>query len=275
MRIADNIDNIFLALSKDLLKAPQVGNTRELNNVRITLKDITKNIVSVRDLSPSYLFGELLWYFNGDESLDFISNYSSFWKNISDDGETCNSAYGYLMQCRDGFNQIEKVIDILTDDPESRRAKINVNVPNVRVKETLDEPCTMSLHFMIRKGNLDCTAIMRSNDIWFGFPYDAAFFTTLQKYIAMRLNVGYGWYTHFAVSLHMYDRDAEKLAQIVNNPISRPIRFDDYSFFKNFNYIFDSLKVAKKYDMNVKEMTMRLMHELCGYDKEEKLCSDS
>lgn len=240
-RISTNIDDIYLTMCKDLLKAPRVGNTRELNNVKLVLKDITKNIVSVRGLSPSYLAGELLWYFNGDNSLEFISNFSKFWNGISDDGETCNSAYGYLMQAKHGFNQIEKVIEILETDPLSRRAKINLNVPNPNVKETLDEPCTMSLHFMIRKNKLDCTVVMRSNDVWFGFPYDVAFFTTLQKYIAKRLGVGYGWYTHFAVSFHMYDRDAEKIATIVENSVSKPIDFDETKFFAYFRLIFDAL----------------------------------
>ena len=172
-RISTQIDNIYLSIAKDLLKAPKVGNTRELNNVKLVLKDITNNIVSIRGLSPSYLFGELLWYFNGDNSLEFISKFSKFWEKISDDGVTCNSAYGYLIMHRHGFDQLEKVIDILTADPNSRRAKININFPNENVNTTKDEPCTMSLHFMIRKNKLDCTAIMRSNDVWFGFPYDA------------------------------------------------------------------------------------------------------
>ena len=244
-RIGTNIDDIYLMLARDLLKAQKVGNTRELNNVKIVLKDITQNIVSVRGISPSYLFGELLWYFNSDNSLEFISQFSSFWNGLSDDGKTCNSAYGYLIQEAHGFNQIEKVIEILKEDPLSRRAKININVPNPLVKETKDEPCTMSLHFMIRKNNLDCTVIMRSNDIWFGFPYDVAFFTELQKYIARELGVGYGWYTHFAVSLHMYDRDKEKLAKIVKNPISKPIEFDREKFFGYHEHLY---RVAKECD---------------------------
>lgn len=258
-RISTNIDNIYLAMCKDLLKAPKVGNTRELNNVKLVLKDITKNVVSVRGLSPSYLFGELLWYFNGDRSLDFISNFSKFWNNISDNGQTCNSAYGYLMQYRHDFNQIEKVIEILEDDPLSRRAKINLNVPNRYVKETKDEPCTMSIHFMLRKNKLDCTVIMRSNDMWFGFPYDVAFFTELQKYIADRLGVEYGWYTHFAVSLHMYDRDEEKIAEIVKNPISKPIEFDREKFFENYRKIFSILKYLSLEGMDIKKCTMALL----------------
>lgn len=256
-RISNNIDTIYLSLCKDLLKAPRVGttrdgSTRELLNVKFVLKDINKNIVSVRGLSPSYLCGELLWYFSGLNSLEFISRFSKFWEKLSDDGETSNSAYGYIMQHKFGFNQIEKVIEQLTVDPYSRRAVINLNTPNERMIETKDEPCTIALQFMIRKGKLDCTAIMRSNDIWFGTPYDVAFFTELQKYIAQRLGVGYGWYTHFATSLHLIDRNYEQVKNIVDHPESRKMSIDVKILNDNRKMVLDALEEHR--DMNQKQL---------------------
>ena len=41
----------------------------------------------------------------------------------------------------------------------------------------------------------------------FGLRNDLGFFISLQKYIAKRLNVPIGTYTHFAMSIHFYDRD--------------------------------------------------------------------
>lgn len=276
-RISTSIDDIYLTVAKDLLKATPIngmerndirdGNTRELLNVKLVLKDINNNIVSIRGISPSYLMGELLWYFSGNNKLEFISKFGSAWENLSDDGVTCNSAYGFLMKYAHGFNQIEKVIEILKRDPNSRRAKINLNTPNEHVIETRDEPCTMCLHFMIRNNNLDCTAVMRSNDIWFGFPYDVAFFTELQKYIAMRLGVEHGWYTHFAVSLHLYDRDVDKIAEIVENPISKPITWDRKKFYKNYNFLADITGVATRHCSAdfVKRSTLDRAKELIDY----------
>lgn len=244
MIISNNIDEIYASLVNELfLNGKKVGDTKELTNVEITLTDIENNIVSIRDISPSYLLGELTWYFVGDNSLSFISQFSSFWNRLSDDGETCNSAYGYLMQEGYGFNQIDKVVEILKADPNSRRAKININVPNPNVDTTKDEPCTIALQFLIRDGKLHCTAIMRSNDIWFGFPYDVAFFTELQKYIADELGVEYGEYTHFAVSLHTYDRDRKKLVDVVTKQESKPIKFNRKLFHK---YLYTLYWAAKE-----------------------------
>lgn len=232
--VSNDLDYLYRIICARLLDAPKVGNTRELVNVKLRLLDIANNIVSIRGLSPSYLLGELLWYFNGRNDLEFISKFSSFWNGLSDDGKTCNSAYGYRMKYEFDFDQIEKVIELLKLDPNSRRAVINLNVPNERVIDTKDEPCTIALQFLLRNGKLYCTTMMRSNDIWFGLPYDIAFFTELQKYIANRLGIKYGEYTHWATSLHMYDRDEEKIRGIVENPVSKPISIDSHRLQENY-----------------------------------------
>ncbi len=218
MEISHNsIDLVYHDLCCKLLRAPRVGNTKEINNVKFTIRDIDKNVVRIRNISLQYLCGELAWYFSGRRDTKFIAAFSKFWNKITDDGENANSAYGYLIKSAFGFDQVEKVIKLLEKDPNSRRAKININTPNERVIETKDEPCTMFLQFMIRDGKLDCTAVMRSNDIWLGLPYDVAFFTEVQKYIARRLHVKYGTYTHFAVSLHVYERNIRDIERIAHH----------------------------------------------------------
>ena len=245
-RISDNIDSIYMTLAKDLVHAKKVNGTRELNNVKIVLKNIENNIVSIRDISASYLFGELLWYFNGRNDLDFISKFSVFWKHLSDDGKTSNSAYGYIMMYKHGFDQIEKIIELLSKDNYSRRAVININVPNEKVIETKDEPCTIALQFLLRNNKLNCTAIMRSNDIWLGTPYDIAFFTELQRYIAKRLNVETGTYTHFVVSMHLYERNVPEVEKMIDHPISKPIHFDSDLFHKYKERLVDEVIKSKK-----------------------------
>lgn len=241
------IDQIYKNLCKNLLDfGEEVGNTLEFRNVQFNIHDINENIVAIRNLSASYLFGEWLWYFNGINDVSFISAFGSMWKKLSDDGITANSAYGYIMKYKFGFDQIEKIIELLKKDPNSRRAVINLNTPNEKVIETKDEPCTIALTFYIRDNKLNCTCMMRSNDIWFGLPYDMAFFMELQKYIADRLNVGYGIYTHFAISLHAYIRDLDKIKNIVENPKQVLIKYDRKKFLENNVLIGNVIKIVSK-----------------------------
>ena len=264
-RISNDIDDIYLTLAKDLVHAKSVNGTRELNNVKFVLNDIDNNIVSVRGISTAYLFGELLWYFTGRNDLEFISKFSKFWKHLSDDGKTANSAYGYIMMKKHGFNQINKIIQLLEKDPYSRRALININVPNRKVIETKDEPCTIALQFLIRNGKLNLTAMMRSNDIWLGTPYDVAFFTELQRYMAKRLNVKSGTYTHFVVSLHLYDRNVEDVQKMIEFPHSEYINFDKDLFHQYKDRLVECVMKAKKPQIRL----LNEMHRLGIYKNPE------
>ena len=220
--VSDDINDIYGTLCKELLEGEQVGNTREIRNVRFTLTQISNNIIGTRNISHSYMMAELLWYFHGSRDMRFISRFGSMWKRLTDDGCTNNSAYGYILKYKHGFDQIEKIIELLKTDPNSRRAVLNINVPNPYVIKTKDEPCTIALQFVIRNHRLHCTGIMRSNDIWFGLPYDVVFFTELQKYIAYRLGLFAGTYTHFVTSMHVYDRNISDIRKVLTTePTSR------------------------------------------------------
>lgn len=220
----NDMNKIYKKICEDLLiKGENVNNTTEINNYCFTLNDVNNSIVTLksRNISIPYITAELMWYWSGRNDVDFIGKFASLWKKISDDGKTNNSAYGYLLQEKHGFNQIEKVIELLKEDSNSRRAVVNINVPNENVIETKDEPCTICLQFYIRNNKLCCTAIMRSNDVYFGLTYDVIYFTQLQKYIAKELNVEVGNYTHFATSMHFYERDRKKIEKIANGDLSQ------------------------------------------------------
>lgn len=208
------INKLYSDLCKRLLKeGKEVAGTKEINNMLFHLEDINNNIVTLssRNTSIPYVIGELTWYFAGINRCDFIGKFGSMWNRITDDGVTNNSAYGYLIQKKHGFNQFIKIIKLLQKDPNSRRAVININTPNENVIETKDEPCTISLQFFVRDNKVDLTTVMRSNDIWFGLTFDIIYFTELQKWVADTLGYEYGTYTHFAGSFHTYERDYEKI----------------------------------------------------------------
>lgn len=186
----------------------------EVLNATTVITDPTRNILtsSVRKMPMRYAVGELLWYLSGSNKLSDIKRYSKAWENLSDDGETVNSAYGYRIFEKFGFNQWEHIKELLWKDPNSRQAVIHIKEPNPM--PTKDLPCTVSLQYFIRGGKLFATTYMRSNDIWLGFPYDVFTFTCLQIKLAMELGamglgVELGTYTHIAGSLHCYTRNNE------------------------------------------------------------------
>ena len=187
----------------------------EVINAITVIEDPTRCIMKnqIRKLPMRYCIGEMLWYLSRNTNLSAIQKYTSAWDRMSDDGKTVNSNYGDLIMNHYGFDQLKMCEHILSDNPNSRQAIIHVKpARDVLESPTKDLPCTVSLQFFIRNGKLYLTTYMRSNDLWMGFPYDVFQFTCLQVYLAMRLNVDLGTYTHIAGSLHLYKRNYKEIS---------------------------------------------------------------
>lgn len=214
--VGKSMNGIYRQLcGKISVQGHDVAGTKELLNSGFTLLDITDNIATARTgYSLPYMLGELAWYFTGRDDVESTSKFPSFSKCVGDDGVTTRPAYDAIVFNRYGFDQVAQVIDTLGRDPYSRRAAINFNVPGTDRFETKDETCAIALVFELRGGKLDCTGIMRSDDVWLGTPYDVVSFTELQKHIANELGAGYGKYTHIAVSLHAYEKDIDRVREV-------------------------------------------------------------
>lgn len=196
----------YSILSKQDLKQPsRAGEVcGEILNAITVISNPRKNIIAGRT-SVEYAVGELLWYLSGSNRLEDIKPYSKFWKKISDDGETLNSAYGYRIYQKFGFDQWEQCKKLLKNDPYSRQAYIHIK--DADNAESKDVPCTIGIQYLLRENKLHSTVYMRSNDLWLGFPYNVFIFTCFQIKMAMELGVGLGEYTHIAGSLHLYKKN--------------------------------------------------------------------
>lgn len=225
----------YAELIKQLLNTgSNVGDTKEINNCCLVVDhpSIEHYSLPFRNVSEKYLLAELKWYWSGDNSCKTIGQFAKLWLAITDDGETSNSAYGYILQKKYGFNQIEQIIELLKKDPTSRRAVLNISDPSINRITTKDMQCTVAIQFLIRNGKLEETVYMRSNDVYFGLPYDYVYFVSIAKYIASKLGVEIGTYTHHATSMHMYNRDIEKFDMSI---IGKDINIDIDSIIKE-NY---------------------------------------
>lgn len=150
---------------------------------------------------------QLIGGFSAPKLLDYASpNFKQF---AEDDGRYWG-AYGRRVR-----DQVSHVVSKLSRDVDSRQAVITLwdpfmdNQPNKR-----DYPCTVMMHFAIIDAVLEMTVTMRSQDVWWGTPYDWFQFTQLQHTVARLLNVHPGTYRHITLSTHLYERnmsDVEKL----------------------------------------------------------------
>lgn len=184
----------------------RIGTTKHMSNVTIRIMNPQHGIClnPERNLSLKYLLGEINWYMSGSNRVADIAKYAKMWNHLTDDGETVNSAYGYRMFTKFGFNQLEYCINKLKANPYDRQAVIHIK--DADNKPTLDTPCTCLIQFTVYHGQLETSVYMRSNDVWLGLPYDVAFFTYLQSYVAKAIGLPVGVYTHTVGDLHVYEK---------------------------------------------------------------------
>jgi thymidylate synthase len=142
--------------------------------------------------------------------------YLSGYEKFSDDKKTVHGAYGPRMfNMRGRVDQIDSVIRLLRRKPSSRQAVIQLFNAEDLLKDYNDIPCTCTVQFLIRKGQLHVVTHMRSNDAFLGLPHDVFAFTFLQELFARTLGVKLGTYKHAVGSLHLYDDDLAKVRKFI------------------------------------------------------------
>lgn len=185
-----------------------------------------------REFNFKYFAGELAWYLKADTNIDYINNFSSFWKNICPSGHA-NSNYGSLLlkdhPGSNNVNQLEWVYNSLVKDQNSRQAVAFFNCPHFQYEGNKDFVCTMYMNFFINKDYLDMKVQMRSNDIYFGLTYDAPWFSSIQQSMYLNLKKVYpelklGMYYHCADNIHFYERHFELTNQILDSSLGNSIK---------------------------------------------------
>ena len=195
---------------------PTKGSARELLGVVL---EITNPLARIsRTEKKGTLFsclGELCWYLAKTNKLEFISYYLPAYKSYAD-GNEIFGGYGPRLFDWRGINQFENIADILRSKPDSRQAVIQLFDAQDLVADHNDIPCTCTLQFMLRRGQLHMFTYMRSNDAYVGFPHDVFCFTMLQEIMARKLSVDLGTYKHAVGSLHLYNQSFRNARLFLN-----------------------------------------------------------
>lgn len=172
---------------------------------------------------PFSALGELLWYLTGSDELEFIQPYVPEYTKDAVDGRI-QGAYGpRLRSMRAEINQFASIERLLTENPGSRRAVIQLFNAEDIATDHKEIPCTTTLQFHVRKGLLHLSVTLRSNDAYWGLPHDVFCFTMLQEMMARRLGVEIGEYYHYVGSMHVYEDFLDGMREYVTEGVQRTI----------------------------------------------------
>ena len=262
--------DILDELNHGMIIESRVGKTKELLGYQGCLMSLDNTFLlnKRRNLSPQYAAAEFLWYLSNTRSIEMIKAYAPQYVNFSDveqgtDNEIAYGAYGHRLATNITFDketlptheasgehmhQLMQLCHLLQSSPNSRQAIVTFWQANDLVhayrRDKRDLPCTICLQFFVRDGALHCIATMRSNDVWLGTPYDIFCFTSIQRLIALYLDIPTGCYIHQVGSMHLYERNFKAADEAVDG--------DDESFYRKMhNYdhcqcqdLFGSIRLA-------------------------------
>lgn len=195
------------------------GEVYELLHTFISIDDPKQKWIYNRipPMSLGFALAELVWIMNGEDDAKVINFFNPRLIKYAGNNESYYGAYGKRIRSHFGFDQMEKAYQTLQTIPESRQVVIQIydtktDFPTENGKpRNEDIPCNICSLLKIRNNKLEWSQIMRSNDVLLGLPYNFIQFTGLQEIIAGWLEIQLGTYNHYSDSLHLYQRDADKI----------------------------------------------------------------
>lgn len=104
---------------------------------------------------------------------------------------------------------LRRVIDCLKMDLNTRRAYLPIFEPMKDLPQYFDQriPCSLGYHFLFRQGKLQMTYLLRSSDFFEHFSNDVWLARRLQMYVAEKVGVLPGTFSHWIGSLHCFQKD--------------------------------------------------------------------
>lgn len=189
------------------------ANTKALFNVGFYIANPLDNDINLdfRKLNKEYAEAEWQWYLSGDRNInklgEIYGKIPEIWKRMADENNEVNSNYGWQWLQN---SQLDRVIDKLQANRETRQATISIYDGKQIDKYSNDTPCTYAVTFNVIKEELHMSVLMRSNDLWFGFCNDQYCFSKLQELVSKEINIPVGTYYHYATNLHVYNNFLNK-----------------------------------------------------------------
>ena len=214
---------------------------------------------------------ELLWYLRGEDHIRWLrdENDCHIWDDWADEDGHVGPIYPVMWRrfpyfeqeevgfegdatnivktvwVKKEFDQVQRAIDMLKNNPNSRRIVVSAWHPGL-LEEMALPPCHVMYIFNVSNGKLNCHLTQRSGDIALGIPFNLACYSALTMAIANEVGLEYGEFAHTIVDAHIYENHVEGLKeQLTREPRPLPqlhiadkpldeLQFEDFKL-ENYN----------------------------------------
>ena len=114
-------------------------------------------------------------------------------------------SYGWVVK---KFDQLDKLIDALKNNPQDRRMMINLwQIPYLDTGAL--HPCCFLTMWDVTDGRLNCMLVQRSGDIPLGVPFNTSQYAVLVHLLAQVTGLKPGLFTHVINNAHIYENQVE------------------------------------------------------------------
>ena len=188
------------------------------NQMRFRMEDGFP-LLTTKKLHLKSIIYELLWFLKGDTNVKYLQEHGvSIWDEWADENGELGPVYGHQWRSWPDYNggtidQIQQVIDLIKNNPDSRRMLVSAWNPAEIGKMALP-PCHCLFQFYVADGKLSLQLYQRSADTFLGVPFNIASYALLLQEC--------GDFVHTTGDTHLYLNHLEQAElQLTRTP--RPL----------------------------------------------------
>ena len=197
-------------------------------------------IMTLRRTAFKSAIDELLWIWQ-KKSNNVHDLKSHIWDSWADETGSIGKAYGYQLgvkhRYREGeFDQVDRVIYDLKNNPQSRRIMTNIYV-HADLNEMNLYPCAYSVTFNVSGNTLNCILNQRSQDMLTANNWNVVQYAVLQHMMARVAGLEAGEFVHVIADAHIYDRHIPIVKKMIageEHPAPRFVMNPDKKDFYDF-----------------------------------------
>lgn len=179
------------------------------NQMKFDLSDMSIPLLTTKKMNLNSIIHELIWFISGNTNVKYLNdNGVKIWNLWADKNGDLGPTYGAqwrkvkkynALNKNDSIDQLQNAIDLIKDDPNSRRIIVDSwNVPALDQMEL--PPCHFVFQFWVNlydqatldskklsiqpQGELKLHFNMRSNDFFLGNPFNIVQYAILAHMIA-------------------------------------------------------------------------------------------
>ena len=199
-------------------------------------------IMTLRRIFYRSAIEEILWIYQ--KKSNRVADLSTrIWDAWADENGTIGKAYGYQLgvkhHYKEGdFDQVDKVLYDLKNDPASRRIMTNL-YNHSQLHEMALAPCAYSMTFNVSGNKLNGILNQRSQDMLTANNWNTCQYAALLIMFAKASGLEAGELVHVIADAHIYDRHVDIVKRLVERePLPAPRMMveditDFYKFTKN------------------------------------------